>query len=141
MNQRIRPYEGVVILVPEASEETQKTLFKKNKKIIEGFKGTLHSVDTWGRRKLCNPIRKERTGLYFHVTFMAGTECIAELERTMRINDSILRFMHVRLDERVELDKHLQKFKETLAEVHAREAKEREIREQRKRERRPSMPM
>ncbi|WP_374028401.1 hypothetical protein ACES2J_00150 [Bdellovibrio bacteriovorus] len=50
---------------------------------------------------------------------------MAELERTMRINDKVLRFMHTRLDERTSLGKFMEGFKKGLAESAARE-KERE---------------
>lgn len=124
--ETIRPYEGVIIMLTDAAEEKQKNLFKKNKKIIESFKGKLHNVDTWGRRKLANPIEKEKTGVYFHYTFTASPECINELERTMKINEDILRFITVRLDDDTNLDKYMDAFRQTLADSHAKE-KEREI--------------
>lgn len=140
--QRIRPYEGVVIMSPDSTDEDHKNLFKKNKSIIESFKGKMHNVDTWGRRKLTNPIHKERTGIYFHSTFMADPQCIAELERTMKINEKVLRYLHVRLDDRTDLDKHLQGFKDALADAHKRE-REREERGEamaaRRRERKPAI--
>jgi small subunit ribosomal protein S6 len=124
--ETIRPYEGVIIMMTDAAEEAQKSLFKKNKQIIESFKGKMHNVDSWGRRKLANPIEKEKTGLYFHYTFAADPQCVAELERTMRINESVLRFINVRLEDDTNLDKHLETFKQTLADSHAKE-KEREL--------------
>ncbi len=124
--ETIRPYESVVIMMSDAGEEVQKSLFKKNKQIIESFKGKVHNVDSWGRRKLANPIEKEKTGLYFHSTFMADPQCVAELERTMKINESVLRFINVRLEDDTSLDKHMEAFKQTLADSHAKE-KEREL--------------
>jgi small subunit ribosomal protein S6 len=120
-----RPYEAVVLLHPDATLEEQKELFRRNKATIEGFKGSLHSLETWGKRNLANPIGKLRKAIYFHTTFEAGTQAIAELERTMRINDKVLRFMHTRLDERVPLTKFMEDFKKGLQESAARE-KERE---------------
>lgn len=121
----IRPYESVIILKSDATEEKQKGLLQKNKQIIESFKGEMSHIDTWGKRRLGNPIKKEKTGIYFHTTFTANTQVIAELERTMRINDDVLRFVHVKLDDGTDLTKHVQEFKDSLSAAQARE-KERE---------------
>lgn len=116
-----RPYEVVVIMHPDANLEEQKELFRKNKSIIEQFSGAVHSLDTWGKRNLANPIGKTKRAVFFHSTFMSNPQAIAELERTMRINDKVLRFMHTKLDERVSLAKFMEAFKKGLSETAARE--------------------
>lgn len=124
-----RKYELIVIMHPDASEEDQKALFKKNGEILKGFSGAINHLDTWGKRKLGNPIDRVTRGNYFHMTFEATGDAIAELERTMRINDKVLRFQHTRLDDRVSLTKFVEKFKEALVETANRE-REREIKNQ-----------
>jgi small subunit ribosomal protein S6 len=116
-----RPYEVVVLMHPDATAQDQKDLFTKNKSIIQGFKGSIHSLETWGKRTLANPIGKTKKAVYFHCTFEAETQAIAELERTMRINDKVLRFMHTKLDSRVPLSKFMENFKKGLQESAARE--------------------
>lgn len=131
MATETRPYEAVIIMSPDASEEAQKNLFRKNKEIIEQHSGSVNHVDTWGKRELANPIAKAHKGVFFHTTFMADANCVAELERTMRINDHVLRFVHTRLPEGTVLSQFLEKFKNDLAEGLARE-KEREAKFQQK---------
>lgn len=126
MAKNARPYEGVIIIRPEASEETQKNLFKKNKEIIEAHGGHINHIDTWGKRVLANSIGKSRKGIFFHVTFDCDTKCVAELERTMKINESVLRYVHTRLEDGTELPGFVDAFKKELAEGIARE-KEREV--------------
>lgn len=128
-NQPTRKYEAVIIMHPDSSEAEQKSLFQKNKEIIKSFDGEVNHLDTWGRRKLANPIDKLTRGVYFHATFEAKGGAIAELERTMRINDRVLRFQHTRLDDRISLAKYLEGFKDALAETSRRE-KEREAKAQ-----------
>ncbi|MGE3973138.1 MAG: 30S ribosomal protein S6 [Bdellovibrionales bacterium] len=128
----VKAYESVIILNPESALETQKDLFKKNKKIIEEHNGSVHTVETWGKRILANPIEKFARGLYFHTTFYADTKAVAELERTMRINDKVLRFIHTRLEDGTELAQHLEKFKTELANNAQRE-REREAKQAEKR--------
>jgi small subunit ribosomal protein S6 len=127
-----RKYEAVIIIHPDASEDEQKTIIKKNREVIQKFAGEMYHCDTWGKRKLANPIDKLTRGNYFHVTFEAKGEAIAELERTMRINERILRFQHTRLDDRVSLAKFVEKFKENLAEAAQRE-RDREAKNQQRR--------
>jgi len=128
----LRPYEVVIIMNPETTVDEQKELFRKNKSIIEGFGGSMHTLDTWGKRSLANEIGKARRGIYFHGTFQARPAAIAELERTMRINDRVLRYMHTKLDTRVSLAKYMESFKKSLAETAQRE-REREAKIQAKR--------
>lgn len=117
----LRPYELVVIMKVDTTEEKQKSFFQKNKQIIESFKGKINHIDSWGKRRLANAINKEKTGHYFHVTFQATSQVVAELERTMRINDDVLRFVHTRLEDDTDLAKYVSQFHETLAANSARE--------------------
>ena len=127
-----RPYEVVVLVHPDATIEEQKQVFKKNQSTIESFKGSVFALETWGKRNLANPIGKLRKAYFFHSFFEADPQAVTELERTMRINDKVLRFMHTRLDERVSLSKHQEIFKKGLSESAARE-KEREVKMQARR--------
>ena len=127
-----RNYEVVVLLHPDSSVEEQKDLFKKNKGIIEQFGGSVYSLDTWGKRSLANQIGKSRKAIYFHSTFEAKPAAISELERTMRINDKVLRYMHTKLDEKTPLSKYMEAFKKAIVES-ANKEKEREAKIQAKR--------
>jgi small subunit ribosomal protein S6 len=130
--EQVRPYEGVILVHPDASVEDQKELFRKNLTTIKGFKGSVNSLETWGKRTLANPIGKTKKAVYFHTTFEAQPAAIAELERTMRINDKVLRFTHTKLDIRVSLAKFLESFKKGLQETAQRE-REREAKMQARR--------
>ncbi len=121
----LRKYEGVLILNPDLGDEDQKAILRKNREVIKSFKGDFHHLDTWGKRRLANPIEKYTRGIYIHYSFEADPSCVSELERTMRINDKVLRFNHTRLDDRVSLSKHIEAFKSNLEATLQRE-KERE---------------
>lgn len=128
-----RPYEAVILVHPDAKLEEQKELFKKNQATIASYKGSIFSLETWGKRTLATPIGKLKKAIYFHTFFEANPQAVAELERTMRINDKVLRFMHTKLDERTPLAKHAEAFKKGLADSAARE-KEREAKAQLRRQ-------
>ena len=109
-----RMYESVIILHPDATEKDQKAFFKKQKDILKHFEGNFNHIDCWGKRRLANPIKKLKVGTYFHTTFEASAESVAELERVMRIEDKVLRFMHTKLDDRTPIGKHLEGFREVI---------------------------
>lgn len=113
----IRNYEATIIMHPEASEADQKALFKKNKTIIESFKGEVNHVETWGKRSLTNPIGKTNLGNYFLTTFKALPSAIVELERTMGINDNVLRFLNIKLEDNIDLKKHVEDYHVALVEA------------------------
>ncbi len=127
-----RPYESIIIMNPSASEEQQKKLFQKNKEIVESFSGEMNSVETWGKRPLANHIEKHQMGTYFHSYFTAGPGAVLELERTMKINDQVLRYMHTRLDENQTAEKHAENFKQILKDSATRQ-QEADLRMQKKR--------
>lgn len=128
-----RPYEVVILVHPDTTLDEQKALFKKNKETIANYKGSVHLLETWGKRNLATPIGKLRKAVYFYSIFEANPQAIMELERTMRINDKVLRFMHTKLDERTTMAKHAEAFKKGLADSAARE-KEREAKAQLRRQ-------
>lgn len=124
-----RPYEAVILVHPDTTLDEQKEVFKKNKATIANFKGSVHSLETWGKRTLATPIGRLKKAIFFHTTFEADPQVVAELERTMRINDKVLRFVHTRIDERTTLPKFMETFKKGLQESANRE-KEREAKAQ-----------
>lgn len=109
-----RKYESVIILHPDSTEKELKAFFKKQKDILKQYEGDFHHIDCWGKRRLANPINKVKVGNYFHTTFEAKAESVAELERVMRIEDKVLRFMHSKLDDRVPLAKHVETYRDVI---------------------------
>ena len=63
-----------------------------------------------------NPIKKQKRAIYFHYTFKTSPEAIYEMERTMKLNNQVLRVMHTRLSEKTQLKKHVENFKGRIAE-------------------------
>lgn len=129
-----RNYESVVILKADVSDEEQKKFFKRNLETIKGFKGELNHIDTWGKRRLANPIEKNSLGNYFHLTFSAQPQCVSELERVMKIDDRVLRYSHVKLDSRQSLAKHVEKYKDIITESNKREQEREAKRDARRKE-------
>ncbi len=120
LEPRNRSYEGVIILHPEASVEDQQAVFKKNKTILESFKGEIQAVESWGKRKLANPINKQRMGTYFYCIFTADSQAVKELERNLKINDKVFRFLFTRLDDKMDAQKHHDNYRTLLVDSQKR---------------------
>ena len=91
-------YEAVYILDPALSEEAIADLVAKFKGVVES-NGTVSEVDEWGKRRLAYPINDENDGYYVLVNYSCEPEFPAELDRVLKITDSVLRSLIVAKDE------------------------------------------
>lgn len=94
-----RIYEVMYIAAPETADENIAKLNETVEKFITGEGATLVRTDDLGRRKLAYPINKKKEGYYVLFEIEGSGQEIAELERRFRVNDTIVRFMTVRVDE------------------------------------------
>ncbi len=93
-----RVYEVVVIVAPNATDEALETLSTNLANIITTQGGTITKNEKWGKRMLAYPINKFKDGHYLYMELEGTGSEIAEMERRMRVNDSIVRYMTVRVD-------------------------------------------
>lgn len=94
-----RTYEVMYIVDPETPAEKLTKLNEAVGSLIEKEGGTVVRMDDGGRRTLAYPIKKNTEGLYILFEIEGSGQEIAELERRMRVNDMILRYITVRVDE------------------------------------------
>lgn len=95
----MRDYEVAFIAQPDLDESSLNNLIEKAKGWISGAGGQVVKVDTWGRRKLAYPIRKQSEGQYVFITASLAPAATREIERNLRFTEQILRFLIVRADE------------------------------------------
>ena len=91
-------YECVYIARQELTAAQAEQLSKDLAKIVSSNNGEIKSQEYWGLRNLAYKIRKNRKGHYtmFHIDAPSST--IEELERNMRLNEDILRYLTVKID-------------------------------------------
>ena len=92
MNQ----YEVLYIIDPVADEEASRAAIEKFKGIVEANGGEVVAVDEWGKRKLAYPIDYKTEGTYVLMSFNSAPEFPKELERNMKNDEQILRYMVTR---------------------------------------------
>ncbi len=96
----MRHYEAMYIVDPDVPDEELEPIIERFKQVVTDMGGVVSEAGLWeqGRRPLAYPIEGRREGTYVLMQFEAGQTVPAELDRVLRIHDSILRHIIVRLD-------------------------------------------
>jgi len=94
-----RTYEVIFIVDPAAADEEVMRLSEGVQKIITGQGGSIVKTEMMGKRQLAYEINHKKDGTYVLLEVEGSGGEIAEVERRMRVNDQILRYMTVRVDE------------------------------------------
>ena len=92
-------YETVFIARQDLSEAQVKELTDGYCKIITEAGGKIHKIENWGLRNLAYRINKNRRGHYVMIESDTAAPALHEVERMMRLNEDILRFMSIREEE------------------------------------------
>ncbi len=94
-------YEMIYIIDTGVEEAARKELIEKVSGLISANGGEVEKVDeTWGKRRLAYAIDYKTEGWYVLVTFKAPAELPRELERNLQINENVLRYLVVKLEEK-----------------------------------------
>jgi small subunit ribosomal protein S6 len=91
-------YEFMYVLDGVLSEDQIKELVASIAKFISENGGDIVETDDWGMRQLAYPIKKRKNGYYVVLHFNAPQDLAAKLDRSMRIEERVLRYMMLRLD-------------------------------------------
>ena len=97
-----REYETILILRPNTSKDGIRDFVTKMQGVFEKCGARLIKIENWGNRLLAYPIKRSANGIYLYWRFLGGSDIVHEFERNLRINDSVLRFYTVLVDEDVD---------------------------------------
>ena len=95
----MRNYESLYIIHPDVVGDELTAMVEKFQKVLTDQAAEIYKLDNWGTRKLAYPIQKVERGCYVQTLFTAAPEVIAEFERRLRLDEKILRFLTVRVEE------------------------------------------
>jgi small subunit ribosomal protein S6 len=98
----LRRYETILIAHVDLSEDELSSLIARYGAIVKDQKGILVKVERWGKRRLAYMIKKQARGFYILIDFAGESATVNELERNLKINDKILKFMTVLKDDAVD---------------------------------------
>jgi small subunit ribosomal protein S6 len=95
----MRHYELGFILHPEVEQsDVTQTVDRVGQYVTSGG-GEVASVDVWGRRALAYPIRRQNEGTYVFLQVHIEPQAILELERNLKLDEEVLRYLLLRLEE------------------------------------------
>lgn len=94
----MRDYELMTIFRPDLEEQPLQEAVERLNGLIAARGGEVGSGDPWGRRRLAYPIQDFRDGLYHLTRFQMDPKAADELERSLMLNDQIIRYLLLRLE-------------------------------------------
>ena len=100
----MRRYETIFIVDPDLSDEERSPLFERLKPLFPQLDGFLVMVDEWGTKNLAYEIKKKKRGYYVRLDYCGAGPLVNEIERFFRIDDRVLKYMTVLLEEDVDLE-------------------------------------
>ena len=101
----MKRYETIAIVDPDVSPEARVPLFERCQEIISQQNGMMVLLDEWGTRKLAYEIRKKLRGYYVRFDYCGNGDLVQELERFFRIDERVLKFLTVLVDNDVDPEK------------------------------------
>ncbi|MBI1898107.1 MAG: 30S ribosomal protein S6 [Acidobacteria bacterium] len=111
----MRVYEELFIVRPDAAEEEIDGMVEQVRGVIGSNDGTVEKVEKWGVRRLAYRVQKRKEGFYVLVQFSAGPDAVKEIERRLRVSDLVLKFITVRVDQRLKKVEKRRKAREKRA--------------------------
>lgn len=100
-------YETIYVTRPELPEDETTRLADKLRGIIGNYEGAVLVWEDWGRRKMAYAVKKHAHGHYTYVNYVGPANLPKELERNIRIEDNMIRFLTVKLDDDVDAEECL----------------------------------
>jgi small subunit ribosomal protein S6 len=104
MHVVINEYETIYVMKPELPTDAMEKVATKITKVIGDYSGSVLLKDDWGKRKLAYQIQKNTRGHYVLINYLATSDVVAEIERHLRIDDTLLRFLTIRLCEDADVE-------------------------------------
>lgn len=90
-----KEYETIYILRSDVDAETAERVQARVADAVDREQGKLVKVESWGRRKLAYPVGKHRRGVYVYFKYVGGGGMVAEVERNLKLQDAVVKFMTV----------------------------------------------
>jgi small subunit ribosomal protein S6 len=101
--RRLREYETIYILRPDADPDTAAQISDRITDIIARLGGKLLRADVWGKRRLAYVIRKHTRGIFIYARYVGFNDLVAEIERNLRLLEPVMRHQTVLLNAEVDL--------------------------------------
>jgi len=95
-------YETIFILRADIDSDASERAISRAVAAIEQNGGKLLKLESWGKRRLAFPIKKQRKGFYVYTRYLGYRGLVTELERNLRMLDTVLRYLTIQI--RIDVD-------------------------------------
>ena len=92
-------YESVLIARQDLGASQINTLVSDLSEVIKNEGGEVVKIDNWGLKNLAYRIKKNRKGYYVLLNIVAPAKAVAEYERLVRLNEDVIRYMTVKVED------------------------------------------
>ena len=100
----MREYETIFVTRADESDSRANQLLERVDSIIEKHSGTLLQKKNWGRREMAYKVQKRTHGNYHYYNYVADSTAVADLERTLKLNEFAMKFLTVKLADNVDAE-------------------------------------
>jgi small subunit ribosomal protein S6 len=111
----MRIYEELFIVRPDATDEEVDPVIEQLRNVITQSGGTIDKTEKWGVRKLAYRVMKQTEGQFILLQFTANADSVKEIERRLRVSDLVMKFITVRIDEKMKFFEKRRKAREARA--------------------------
>lgn len=102
-------YELTYIVRGSLAPDQVSEVIKKYTTMLTDSGAVIEETDEWGNRSLAYPIKKERTGYYVNQYFTAPSNAVVTLEKYIRLDEAVLRFLVIKYDNKMKRHRELKK--------------------------------
>ena len=100
---RNKEYETIYVLRSDVDADTAEKVQGRVAEVVARENGKLVKVEAWGRRKLAYPVGKAKKGVYVYVKYVGRGGLVQELERNLKLQDTVLKFQTIQTNDEVDV--------------------------------------
>ncbi|GAB6886655.1 30S ribosomal protein S6 [Desulfothermus okinawensis JCM 13304] len=102
---KLRKYETLILFNPDMSNSERQEVLEDLTNVVEQeYKGKLLITDDWGIKELAYPVNKHTRGHYVRIEYGVPGNAIQEVERKLRLNEDVFKFLTVKLEDKFEIE-------------------------------------
>jgi len=100
----LNEYETIYIARPDLTEDVMTKITSRFETVVTGNAGIILVSEDWGKRKMAYSISKHQRGHYIYLNYVGPAAIVSEVERNLGLEDQLLRFLTVKLEDAVEIE-------------------------------------
>ncbi len=108
----MREYETLYLLIPETAAQKSDELGNKLSQIVTSHSGQVLTSFNWGKRRTAYQVGRHQSGIYIYLNYLAEGNIVSEIERILKNDDSVLKFITVKIADDVNVEERVKEKRE-----------------------------